>query len=52
MPKRKMRPMERAPIITARVVLVTTVRMIIMERMLMALKYKESGKDGYYRLYQ
>ena len=43
--------MERALIITARVVLVTIIRIIIIERILVALKYKESSKDRYYRLY-
>jgi len=43
--------MERALIIMARVVLVTTIRIIIIERMLVALKHKEGSKDGYYRLY-
>jgi hypothetical protein len=43
--------MERALIITARTVLVIIARIIIMERMLVALEYKESSKNRYYRLY-
>jgi hypothetical protein len=43
--------MERALIITARAVPVTTTRIIIIERILVALEHKESSKDGYYRLY-
>ena len=42
--------MERALITTARAVLVIIARIIIMEKMLVALKYKESS-NGYYRLY-
>ena len=43
---------ERAPTITARAVPVITARIIIIERILVALKYKESGKDRCYRLHQ
>jgi hypothetical protein len=43
--------MERAPIITAGVVLVIITRIIIMERILVVLEYKKGSKDGYYRLY-
>jgi hypothetical protein len=43
--------MERALIITAGAVLVIITRIIAIERILVALEYKESGKDGYYRLY-
>jgi hypothetical protein len=43
--------MERAPTTTARAVPVTITRIIIMERILVALEYKEGGKDRYYRLY-
>ena len=43
--------MERALIITARAVLVTIIKITIIERMLIALKYKEGNKDRYYRLY-
>ena len=43
--------MERALIITARAVLVIIVRIIIIERILVALEYKEGSKDRYYRLY-
>jgi len=43
--------MERAPTITARTVPVTTARIIIMERILVASEYKESSKNGYYRHY-
>ena len=49
--KCKTRLTERALIITAGAVPVTTVRIIIIERILVTLEYKESGKDGYYRLY-
>jgi len=35
----------------ARMVLVIIVRIIIIERILVALKYKESSKNRYYRLY-
>ena len=38
-------------IIMARAVLVITAKIIIIERMLVALKYKEGSKDRYYRLY-
>ena len=47
-----MRLMERTLIITARAVPVTTTKIIIMERMLVALEHKEGNKDKYYRLYQ
>ena len=50
-PKYKTRPMEKVPIITARAVPVITARIIIIERILVASKYKKSG-NGYYRLYQ
>jgi hypothetical protein len=43
--------MERAPIITARAVPVIIIRMIIIERILVALEHKKGSKDGYYRLY-
>jgi hypothetical protein len=43
--------MERAPIIMARVVLVIIIRIIIIERILVALEYKKGSKDRYYRLY-
>ena len=46
-----MRPIEKTLIITARAVPVTITKIIIMERILIALKYKEGGKDRYYRLY-
>jgi len=49
--KREIRPTERALIITARTVPVITARMIIMERILVALEHKKGSKDGYYRLY-
>ena len=40
------------PIITARAVLVIIIRITIIERMLVALEYKEgSSKDRYYRFY-
>jgi len=43
--------MERALIITAGTVPVIIARIIIIERILMALEYKEGSKDRYYRLY-
>jgi len=46
-----MRLIERALIITAGAVLVIIIRIIIMERMLVALEYKEGGKNRCYRLY-
>ena len=46
-----MRPIKKTLIITARAVLVTIIKIIIIERILVALKYKEGGKDRYYRLY-
>jgi len=49
--KRRTRLIERALIITARAVLVIITRIIIMERMLVALKYKEGSKNRYYRFY-
>jgi hypothetical protein len=49
--KRRIRPMERALIITARAVLVIITRIIIIERILVVLEYKKGSKDGYYRLY-
>ena len=44
--------MERALTTTAKAVLVTTTKIIIIERILVALKHKEDSKDKYYRLYQ
>jgi hypothetical protein len=49
--KRRMRLIERAPTMIIRAVLVITIKMMIMERMLVVLEYKEGGKDRYYRLY-
>ena len=46
-----MRLMERALIIIAKAVLVITIRIMIMERILIALEYKEGSKDRYYKLY-
>jgi hypothetical protein len=46
-----MRLIERAPTIIIRAVLVITIKMMIMERILVVLEYKEGGKDRYYRLY-
>ena len=46
-----MRLIERAPITIARAVPVTTARMMIMERILVASEHKKSG-NGCYRLYQ
>ena len=48
--KRKIIFIERAPIITARAVLVI-IRITIIKRVLVALEYKEGGKDGCYRFY-
>ena len=42
--------MEKVPIITAKAVPVTTARMIIMERILVASEYKKSG-NRYYKLH-
>ena len=44
--------MEKVLIITAKAVLVTTTKITIIERILIALKYKKGGKDRYYKLYQ
>jgi hypothetical protein len=49
--KCRIRLIERALIITARVVPVIIIRIIIIKRMLVALEYKKGGKDRYYRLY-
>ena len=49
--KRRTRLIERALIITAGVVLVIIIRITIIERILVALEYKKSGKNRYYRLY-
>ena len=46
-----MRPTERVLITIAKAVPVITVRMTIMERILIASEYKKSS-NGYYRLYQ
>jgi hypothetical protein len=43
--KRGTRLIERAPIIIAGAVLVIIIRIIIIERMLVALKYKKGSKD-------
>jgi hypothetical protein len=43
--------MEKAPIITARVVLVIITKITTIERILVASKHKEGSKDRYYRLY-
>ena len=51
-PKYETRPIERALIITAKAVPVTTTRITIMEKILIALEYKEGGKNRYYKLYQ
>jgi len=45
-----MRLMERALIIIVRVVLII-IKMAIIKRILVVLKYKEGNKDRYYRLY-
>jgi hypothetical protein len=49
--KCRTRLIERALIITARVVLVIIIRIIIIERILVVLEYKKGSKDRYYRLY-
>jgi len=49
--KRRTRLIERVLIITAGAVLVIITRITIIERILVALEYKEGGKDRYYRLY-
>jgi hypothetical protein len=43
--------MERVLIITARAVLVITIKITTIERILVALEYKEGSKDRYYRLH-
>ena len=49
--RRKIRPMERALITTAGIVLVIIARITIIERMLVALKYKKGSKNRCYRFY-
>ena len=49
--KYRIRLIEKALIIMARTVLVIIVRIIIIERMLVVLEYKEGSKNRYYRLY-
>jgi len=49
--KYRIRPIERALIITARIVPVIIARIIIIERILVASEHKKGGKDGYYRFY-
>ena len=49
--KYRMRPMEKVLTIMAGVVLVIIIKIIMIERMLVASEYKESGKDRCYRLY-
>jgi hypothetical protein len=49
--KRGIRPMERILIITAKMVLVTIIRIIIIIKILVALEYEEGNKNRYYRLY-
>ena len=49
--KYRIRLIERVLIIIVRAVPVTTIRIIIIERILVASEYKEGGKDRYYRLY-
>ena len=48
--KYKMRPTEKAPIIITKAVLVIIVRITTIERILVALEYKESS-NKYYRLH-
>jgi hypothetical protein len=50
--KCKMRLIKRVLIIMARVVLVIIIKIITMERILVALEHKEGSKDRYYRLHQ
>ena len=45
-----MRPIEKVLIIIVKAVLVTTIKITIMERILITLKYKEGG-NGYYKFY-
>ena len=47
-----MRPTERVPIITAKAVPVIITRITIIERILVALKYKKGSKNRYYKFYQ
>ena len=49
--KHRTKPIKRALIIMARAVLVITTKIITIKRILVALEYKESSKDRYYRLY-
>jgi len=49
--KRRTRLIERAPTTIAGMVLVIIARIMIIERMLVALEYKKGSKDGCYRLY-
>ena len=51
-PKRKTWLIERALTTTAKAVPITTIKIIIIERILIALKHKESNKDRYYKLCQ
>ena len=44
--------MEKVLTTTARAVPVTTIRITIIERILVASKYKEGNKDKYYKLHQ
>jgi len=46
-----MRPIKRAPTTMAKMVPVIIVRIITMERILVALEYKKGSKDRCYRLY-
>ena len=49
--KRRTRPTERALITTTGAMLVIIARITIIERILVALEYKEGSKNEYYRLY-
>ena len=49
-PKYRIRPTEKTPITTAKTVPVTTAKIIIIERILVASKYKKSS-NRYYRLH-
>ena len=49
--KRGMRPIKKALTTTAKAVPVTTTRIIIIEKILIALEYKKGSKNRYYKLY-
>jgi hypothetical protein len=47
-----MRLIEKTLITTAKAVPVTTIKITIIKRILVALKYKKGSKNRYYKLYQ